>query len=164
MQDLKPFSPDYNKKCFLPGQKATSDTFSLFTITYYFQKISSAEGEKWRVKSEKWRGKKISSEQVRGIFLVAEVGFFIALSPSCVVLCATHSLASKLALCATPFAKTPHRGVFAALTHSLRRRFAAVGAREWFKAHRSKRKSRCDASASSFGCGGGIWTSRPPGY
>ena len=75
-------------------------------------------------------------------FLVAEVGFFIALqsrisasvgyrgyshhdrlqviasrrSPSCVVLCAMHSLASKLALWATPFAKTPHRGVFAALT------------------------------------------------
>jgi len=46
MQDLKPFSPDYNKKCFLPWQKATSDTFSLFTITYYFQKNSSAEGEK----------------------------------------------------------------------------------------------------------------------
>ena len=37
-------------------------------------------------------------------------------SPSCVVLCAMHSLASKLALWATPFAKTPHRGVFAALT------------------------------------------------
>ena len=33
MQDLKPFSPDYNKKCFLPWQKATSDTFSLLLIT-----------------------------------------------------------------------------------------------------------------------------------
>ena len=74
--------------------------------------------------------------------MVAEMGFFIALpsrisasvgdcgnshhdrlrviasrqSPSCVVLCAMHSLASKLALWATPVAKTPHRGVFAALT------------------------------------------------
>ena len=27
------------------------------------------------MKSEKWRGEKISSEQVRGIFLVAGVGF-----------------------------------------------------------------------------------------
>ena len=43
MQDLKPFSPDYNKKCFLPWQKATSDTFSLFTIAYYFQKASRTD-------------------------------------------------------------------------------------------------------------------------
>ena len=56
-------------------RNSTLNTFSLFTITYYLQKNSSAEGEKWRVKREEWRGKKISSEQVRGIFLVAEVGF-----------------------------------------------------------------------------------------
>ena len=45
----------------------------LFTITYYFQKIPLH----W----EKWRGKKISSEQVRGIFLARSTekditGFF----------------------------------------------------------------------------------------
>ena len=34
-------------------QKATSDTFSLFTITYYFQKNSPTKiSEEWKVKSE----------------------------------------------------------------------------------------------------------------
>ena len=52
MQDLKPFSPDYNKKCFLPKRKSYL-TYSLFTITYYFQKNSPTKiSEKWKVKSE----------------------------------------------------------------------------------------------------------------
>ena len=37
-------------------------------------------------------------------------------SSSCVVLCARHSLTSKLALWRTPLAKTCHRHLFAALT------------------------------------------------
>ena len=62
------------------------------TITYYLQKNSSSEGEK----SEEWRGKKLSSEQVRGIFLVAGVGFFIALPSRIVKMRAKHSFASFL--------------------------------------------------------------------
>ena len=52
MQDLKPFSLDYNKKCFSPRQKDILK--HLFTIHYYLL-LSNPRGfsEKWRVKSEK---------------------------------------------------------------------------------------------------------------
>ncbi len=42
MRNISP-SNFYNKKCFSPKRKATSHTSSLFTITYYFQKILNAD-------------------------------------------------------------------------------------------------------------------------
>ena len=42
MQDLKPFSPDYNKKCFLPWQKATFSFWQVAPKKIFPKKSKSA--------------------------------------------------------------------------------------------------------------------------
>ena len=82
--------------------------------------------------------------------MVAEVGFFIALHQIIVVVRRKHSLLLELLDLAVSAAQKRSTGAFL-LAYPLPPPSVVED-----KSYRSKRKSRCVASAFSFGCGGGI--------
>ena len=136
--------------------------FSLFSLIFSLEKSRVRFREKWRVKREEWRVQKEKAAYATFLFGCGG-GIFHCPPPSHSRLPSPRRFAYTrlgilLALGGFASAKTT-LSCFCLATHDLLRRSWSTDS-----ASRAKKQRTPNWCPCFFGCGGGIWTSRPPGY